>query len=203
MAIATQPTANNFAVPPFPVRRWTVAEYHQLIQIGVFAHDEQFELLEGWIVPKMSRNPPHDVALDKAQEVIRHNLPAGWRLRVQSAITTGDSEPEPDLAAVLGPAERYLDHHPGPTEIGTLIEVAESSLAQDRVEKGRIYARAKIPVYWIINLVDRRIEVYTDPTGPDRMPCYRQRQDYGANQSVPLCIEGRVVAQLPVQELLP
>src|SRR5689334_16606792 len=100
MSIATQTPSNVAVPPPILMRRWTVDEYHTMIRAGVFAHDERFELLEGWIVPKMSRNPPHDASMDQTHEEVRSRLPNGWRIRVQSAITTSDSEPEPDLAIV-------------------------------------------------------------------------------------------------------
>jgi Uma2 family endonuclease len=188
--------------PPYPVRRFSVDEYHRLIQIGLLTEDDPVELLEGWIVPKMPRHTPHDVSIDMAQDALRPRLPAGWRLRVQSAITTLDSEPEPDFAIVPGPPGRYLAHHPLPNEIATLIEVSESTLERDRQDKGRLYARAAIGIYWIVNLIDRQVEVYTDPTGPDPDPRYRQRQDYAFDQSVPLWIDGREVAQVPVRELM-
>src|SRR5207244_13321222 len=102
VAIPSSPLAAQ--PPPRFMRRFTVDEYHRMIQNGVFADDDRFELLEGWIVAKMSKNPPHEVAVDKSHEAIRSCLPAGWRVRSQSAITTNDSEPEPDLAVVRGPA---------------------------------------------------------------------------------------------------
>jgi len=126
----------------------------------------------------------------------------GWRLRVQSAITTSDSEPEPDFAIVPGPAERYLPHHPLPADIATLIEVADSSLARDR-EKKRIYGHAGIAIYWIINLPDALVEVYSEPTGADAAPGYRQRQDYKANDAVPLVIQGKEGGRIAVRDLLP
>jgi Uma2 family endonuclease len=179
-----------------------VAQYHQMIRSGVLTEDDPVELLEGWIVPKMPRNTPRDVCIDKSQDVLRACLPPGWRLRVQSAITTPDSEPEPDFAIVPGPAERYLPHHPLPADIATLIEVADSSLARDR-EKKRIYGSAGIPIYWIINLSEAQAEVYSDPTGIDPSPGYRQRQDYKANDAVPLVIQGQEVGRIAVRDLLP
>jgi Uma2 family endonuclease len=185
------------------MRRWTVDEYHTMIRAGVFGRDEQFELLEGWVVPKMSRNPPHDVALDKSQEAIRQRLPRGWRLRVQSAITTKDSEPEPDIAVVRGPAERYLEQHPGSADIQLVVEISESSLPEDRREKMRIYARAGIPTYWIINLVNAQVEVYTRPTGPTANPAYDEQQSYSATDLVPLYVEGSELESVAVLDLLP
>jgi Uma2 family endonuclease len=180
--------------PPFPVRRFTVDEYHRMIHAGILTENDPVELLEGWIVPKMPHNPPHDSVLDQAQEVLRLALPAGWRVRVQSAITTADSEPEPDITVAPGPANRYRTQHPEPVDIALLVEVADSTLATDRGAKAQLYARARIGVYWIINLVDVQVEVYTDPTGPDPSPRYRQRQDYGVGDTIMLNVGATTVA---------
>src|SRR5205807_10080536 len=104
------------AIPPVPVRRFTVEEYHRLIKTGVFDEDERFELLEGWIVPKMRRNPPHEVTVVVVADTIRSMLAAGWHVRAQAATTTPDSEPEPDVAIVRGAARDYLGRHPGPQD---------------------------------------------------------------------------------------
>jgi Uma2 family endonuclease len=172
-----------------------------MIQEGILQEDDPVELLDGWIVPKMPRNPPHDAAIDIAQEVLHSVLPAGWRIRVQSAITTDSSEPEPDLTLVRGPAERYLSNHPKPPDIAVIIEVADSPLPHDR--EGKLYAQAAIPVYWIINLVNRQVEVYSRPSGPDPSPGYRRRDDYLRNDSAPLILMGQEVAQVAVKSLLP
>jgi hypothetical protein len=185
------------------MRRFTVDEYHRMIQAGILTEDDPVELVEGWIVLKMPHNPPHDGTVDQDREVIQSRLPPGWRIRVQSAITLSESEPEPDLTVVPGPASRYFDHHPGPQEIALVVEVSDSSLACDRQEKARMYARARLVCYWIVNLVDRQVEVYTDPSGPGRNPSYRQQQTYGPTDAVPLVIGGQEVARIPAQELLP
>lgn len=202
MAIGA-PSWNPFQPPPFPVRRFTVDEYHRMIQAGLLTEDDRVELLEGWIVLKMPRNPLHDATVEIADEALRPRLPVGWSVRVQSAISTPESEPEPDLAVVRGGARDYLSRHPGPADIGLLIEVSESSLVRDRDEKGRLFARAGIPCYWIINLVDARVEAYTDPTGPAANPVFRQRQDYGPADSVPLLLGGQVIGLIAVRDLLP
>ncbi len=185
-----------------PPRKFTVAEYHQMIQAGVLAEDDRVELIEGWIVAKMPHNPPHDSGVNNARQRIERLLPAGWETRIQSAITLPDSEPEPDIVVVPSPASRYSTHHPGPLDIALLVEVADSSLARDRGEKCRSYARAGIVCYWIINLVQRQVEVYTDPTGPVGQPAYRRRTDYGSGDSVPLVIGGQQIALIPVGDLL-
>jgi Uma2 family endonuclease len=184
-------------------RRFSVAEYHKLIELGILTEDDNLELLEGYLVHKMSRNPPHDVTLDLIQETLPRLLPAGWRLRSQSAITLATSEPEPDGAIVRGNARTYTVRHPGPADIGVVIEVADSTLDGDRLDKGRIYARDGIPCYWIINLVDRQIEVYTAPSGATATPAYAQRQDYHAGDDATLSLDGATVATIAVTDLLP
>jgi len=174
-----------------------------MIQTGIIGEDDNVELLEGWIVPKMGRNPPHDAVISIVEAVLPPLLPKGLFCRGQSAITTTASEPEPDIAVIRGTQRDYFGHHPGPADMALVIEVADSSLSRDRSLKGRIYAAAAVPVYWIINLVDGQVEVYTDPTGPDATPVYRMRQDYQIGDLVPFVVDGRDLVTIPAQELLP
>jgi Uma2 family endonuclease len=190
------------AEPMRPVHRFSVEQYHRMIEAGILSEHDRVELLEGVIVEKMTHNPPHDGTVLLVQTVLLTLLPADWVLRVQSAITLADGEPEPDLAVARGPVRRYVRAHPGPRDLALVIEVAEATLLQDQTDKARTYARARIPVYWIVNLINRRIEVYTQPRG-GRAPAYRQRQDYPADGQVPLVIAGAEVARIAVADLLP
>jgi Uma2 family endonuclease len=202
-------SAINTSQVPFPgstslfLRRFSVDEYHRMIDTGVFAKDDRFELLDGWVIAKMPHNPPHDLSVSLGQKQLQTRLPAGWICRVQSAVTLPASEPEPDLAVVLGPERRYTACHPGPKEIDRLIEVSDSTLADDRSEKGAVYAQANIKEYWIINLVHQQVEVYTDPSGPVHDPAFRQRTVYGLHEAVPLIIDGQNLGAIPVTDLLP
>ncbi|MBI4607183.1 MAG: Uma2 family endonuclease [Planctomycetes bacterium] len=190
-------------LPPLPVRRFTVEEYQRMGQAGVLSEDDRVELLEGWIVPKMVHNPRHDATIAHLSKVLERFLPVGSHIRVQSVITTETSEPEPDLALVVGEATRYLKHHPRPGETLLVIEVADSSLASDREFKGSIYARARIPVYWIVNLVDDAVEVYTDPSGPGPAPAYRTHRTFARQDTVPLALAQKELGAIPGAELLP
>src|SRR5262245_63406309 len=127
MSMTTALLSPVFQTPPFPVRRFSVDEYHRLIGAGVFPPDDKSELLDGWITPKMTRNPPHDAILDLVKDALLAHA-TGWRVRVQSAITLATSEPEPDVAIAVGPAMRYLTRHPGPADLALVVEVADSSL---------------------------------------------------------------------------
>jgi Uma2 family endonuclease len=109
----------------------------------------------------------------------------------------------PEAAIVRGNARTYATHHPGSADLGLVIEVADSTLDGDRIDKGRIYAEAGIACYWIVNLVDRQIEVYTLPSGANAAPAFAQRQDYRMGDDVALVLDARNVASIPVRELLP
>jgi len=190
-------------VPVTPVHRISVDEYHRMIQAGVFTENDNVELLEGWIVNKMGHNPPHDSTIDLAVGEIDAFLPADWFLRVQSAITTDDSEPEPDVAVVRGPRGRYLKSHPRPLDIGLLIEVSDTTLQGYRDDKEPLYARVRIPVYWIINLPESQVEVYTEPSGPCPDPGYRHKRIYGLQDAIPVMLESTEVGVVAVKNLFP
>ena len=104
----------------------------------------------------------------------------------------------PTSASWRGDPEVYANHHPGPADVGLLIEVSDASLARDQGEKKINYARAGIPVYWIANLVDRQIEVYTGPSAAG----YTVRDDYRAGQVVPVVIGGVTLGSVAVDEVL-
>ena len=117
-------------------------------------------------------------------------------------VTLSSSEPEPDLALVVGGASHYRASHPVPGDISLVVEVADSTLHYDQIVKGPIYARDSLPIYWIVNLVDRRIDVYTDPTGPTAQPRYQHVRHAQLADSVDLIVGGQTVATIPVADLL-
>ena len=188
-------------MPPVPLHRFTVEEYHRMIASGVLNENDRVELLEGWVVSKMAHNPPHDGMIDLLVGEIQKLLPEGWFARVQSAITTADSEPEPDIAIVKGPRSRYFKAHPQAHEIGLLVEVADTTLHNDRTFKAALYARAGIACYWVVNLPDSQIEVHTEPFAADVEPGYANKQRYGKAESVPLSLDGREVGRIELSPL--
>ena len=183
--------------------RFSVARYQRMIESGILTSEDKVELLENWVVPKMPRNPPHDGTIQVVDEVLGPFIPSGWRLRAQLTLVLSDSQPEPYFAVVRGNVRTYLTHHPTAADTGLIIEVADSSLLRDQRDKTRIYARANIPVYWIINLVDRRVEVYTQPSGPTAVPAYGAFQTYQPGDHVPLALDGATVGSVPAADLLP
>lgn len=184
-------------------RKLTVDEYHRMLDAGILIEGEPIELLEGYLVNKMPRNPPHDVTLQRLDKRLHRLALSGWEIRIQLAVTFTESEPEPDGAIVRGDDFTFATRHPGPQDFGIIIEVADSTLAFDRNEKGRIYARAGIPVYWIVNVADRQIEVYTDPDVVAQPPAYRTRTDYKPGDDLPITLDGKQTGTIPVNDLLP
>lgn len=183
-------------------RRWSRVEYDRLIETGFLGPGDKIELLGGQLCVSEPQNSPHARAISLGLEALQRTLAPGWHVRVQLPIALDDeSEPEPDLAVVSGGPRDYEDH---PSRPALVIEVADSSLALDREHKGSLYARARLPEYWIVNLVDRRLEVYRD-AGPDASAAYgwayRVVMIVGSDEHVtPLAAPA---ASIPVADLLP
>jgi Uma2 family endonuclease len=202
VSVAILPIRDHIASKPLPVYRFTVKQYHRMIEAGILTNNDRVELLQGWIVPKMAQMPLHAGTITRITRRLAPLLPSEWLLRVQSAITLPQSEPEPDLAIARGPEEIYLRRHPGPRDIRLLIEVAGSSLLDDCRHKGEIYAAARIPHYWIVNLVDRVVEVYTRPRA-GKAAGYRTQHVSGIKESISLILAGGEVRKIRVSDLLP
>lgn len=185
-----------------PLFRITVQQYHDMIDKGILGPEDQVELLEGLLVRKMPTNPPHSYVKTLFLRWLARMLPSNWFPHVQDPVTTIDSEPEPDISILRGDPADYLQRHPSADDTGLLIEVSDSTLQRDR-EKRRIYARAGFPVYWIANIPDRQIEVYTQPSGPTETPSYTQVQIYKDGDSVPVVIDGKEIGRIAVKDVLP
>jgi Uma2 family endonuclease len=143
-------------------RRWTRAEYERLIEVGVFGPGEPLELLGGELMVSEPQGSAHYTAIGLVEDALRAALGPGWLVRSQGPIALDDdSEPEPDVAVTPGTRRDYSLEHPSRPAL--IVEVAESSLALDREHKGGLYARAGVTDYWILNLVERVLEVYRQP----------------------------------------
>jgi Uma2 family endonuclease len=188
---------------PPRTRRWSRLEYERLIEKGFFQPDERLELISGELVVREPQATPHATAIRLVTRALHRILGDDWNIDVQLPVAIHDeSEPEPDVAVVPGGPRDYLTSHPGRPAL--LVEVAESSLAFDREQKGSLYARANVPEYWIINLVDRVLEVYREPGADPAAPygwCYHALLRLGpADWVSPLAVPG---ARIPVADLLP
>jgi Uma2 family endonuclease len=174
-----------------------------MIDAGILTDDDPVELMDGMLVAKLPKSPSHRLTTQLAREAMARILPDGWFVDAQEPVTLADSEPEPDGLVVRGDRRAYVERHPGAEDLALVIEVADATLHRDRTLKQRLYAAAATAIYWIINLPDAQIEVYSDPSGPAAMPRYRQRQDYRDADKIPLVIDGQPAGRITVRELLP
>jgi Uma2 family endonuclease len=196
-------TTTSPLTPGDDIWRITVERYHQMVESGVITRDDRVELLEGILVPKMSNNPAHTNATEMVVDAINGVIPAGWFVRSEKPFSLDDSEPEPDCMVVRGTRRDYGSRHPGAADVSLVIEVADSSLRRDRELKKRVYARNRIAVYWIVNLTDRVVEVFTDPSGPVLTPDYASSATYGPADSVPVVLAGTTVGTVAAAAFLP
>lgn len=143
-------------------RRFTRAEYDRLIELGLFQPGEHIELIGGQLMVAEPQGEYHYGAIWRTAHALEAAFGPGWCVRTQAPISLDDaSEPEPDVAVVAGSVGDYLRDHPARPVL--TVEISESSLAMDRQHKGGLYARAGLTDYWIVNLIDRVLEVYREP----------------------------------------
>ena len=196
------PVESVAAIPNDLIWRLSIEQYHAIIQAGILTDDDSVELLEGWLVFKMPKNPPHRATTRLVRTALENILPAGWYVDSQEPITLSNSEPEPDIVVVRGDTRQYLDRHPGAEDIALIIEVSDTTLQRDRTVKKRIYARAGISIYWIVNLMEELVEVYSQPLVEVEQPDYSQRLDFGRSAVIPIIIEGIEIGAIAVNSLL-
>lgn len=150
-------------------RRFKRVEYERLAEMGIFQPGERLELIDGLLVVREPQNSPHATAVMLALHALQTAFGRGWHVRVQLPIALDDdSEPEPDAAVVPGEPRDYRAAHPSHPAL--VVEVADASLALDRRYKAHLYARARVIDYWIVNLVDRIVEVYREPIASESAP---------------------------------
>src|SRR5208337_2079333 len=138
--------------------RLSVAKYEAMVASGAFTRADRFELIEGILVERITKNPPHSVVNGFCLDALGQSLPAGWHVRKEDPvrIPNRDSEPEPDIAVVRGKRADYFDRHPGPPDVALVVEVADSTLEDDR-DLAVTYGGGGIPVYWIVNIRERQL----------------------------------------------
>ena len=181
----------------------SLEQFHEMVQDGIITEDDAVEFLEGQLVAKMTISPAHRRATHRVQTALRATPPPGYYVGSPSPVTLLTSEPEPDVVVVRGTDDDYRDRHPGPTDIALVVEVSDSTLRHDQGSKKIIYAKASIAVYWIVSLIDRRIEVYSEPFGNGDAANYHIHDDIAEPDQVPLVIDGLEVARIAARDLLP
>jgi Uma2 family endonuclease len=188
----------------------TVGQYHQMVTEGILPEGEPFELIYGQVTRKdrsaagadaMTVGDQHIWCVKRLAKLSRRLEALGCHMQTQQPVTLPPyNEPEPDGAIVIGSEDDYLDHKPGAADVTCVIEVADSSLKYDRVVKQRVYARSGILMYFIFNLQERLIEVYTEPLKTGR---YRKSERLAPGATVSFPAPGGRRLSVPVRRLLP
>ena len=189
-------------VASYETRRFSRVEYDRLIEIGFFQPGDPIELIGGELMVAEPQGAEHYPAICKTARALEAAFGAGWNVRTQGPIGLDEeSEPEPDVAVVPGSLDDYSREHPSRPVL--TVEVAVSSLGVDRQHKGSVYARAGLTDYWVLNLVDRVLEVYREPVADSAAPFgwrYARAEVLGPDAHVtPLAAPA---ASIPVARLL-
>ncbi len=179
----------------------TVDQYEAMVDSGVFTKRDRFTLINGFLVAKLPKSPRHTFIAKNLGKKLNGLIPSGWDVRIEDAVRLAESEPEPDVSVARGDIEDYADRHPGPADLALVAEVAASSVSEDR-QMAEVYGPAGIPVYWILNMKARQVEVYT-LLKRQGSPRYGKPRVFKAGQSVSVVIEGVDVGRIAVNEILP
>jgi Uma2 family endonuclease len=175
----------NAMIPAIVAAKWTIDEYHQMIDTGVL-DDRQVELLDGAIVEMPPEGEPHAHLSSDAADCLRELLRGKAKVREGKPITLPDhSEPEPDIAIVQDLGDTYLEHHPYPENIFWVIEYSHSSLTKDLEVKSKVYARAGIQEYWVVNLKRMELVIFRHPNEEE----YQEKQTWMNGKVQPLAFE--------------
>ena len=179
--------------------------YEDLIEAGVFSSSDRLYLWKGVLVEKMTKGPYHGYGFLKLLRRLFECTPDGWHVRPEYPIQMPDgSEPEPDLAVVRGSESKYVSETPTWRDVALAVEVADSSLKIDAGSKLKNYAAAAIPIYWIVNLIEESIDVYSDPVGATQTEpaCYRELSRYREGEAAPVILDGLEVGRVAVRDVL-
>lgn len=207
IVFAKEQLSRNNPEAPFghdsPIHRLSVEQYHAMLDAGILTPDDKVELLDGFLAAKMGKNPPHRRADRRVRLAIERVTPKGWYVEPQEPVTFAQSEPEPDVAVIRGESDDYVDCHPGPDDIGVVVEISDTTLRSDQTDKATFYAEARVPYYWLLNIPMRWLEVRSEPSGPGNAPAYGRLEVFGEGDTVPLVLDGVEAGRVAVRDLLP
>lgn len=177
--------------------RFTVDEYRKLGEAGILSPESRVELIDGYIVCKPMQNLAHAFVLQELQNLLARLHGPRWAVRSQLPVHFPTSVPEPDIAVLAGPPSVYRDRRAEAADVKLIVEISDASLIFDSTTKAKIYASNSIPAYWIVNIPEKRFEMYSNPTNDT----YRTRTDYVIGQSVPVVLDGETVAEFAVADI--
>jgi Uma2 family endonuclease len=184
---------------PCPLYRMSLDKYEAMVESGAFSDHDRFHLINGFLVEKMTQHDPHATADELCGRALDKVIPRGWQVRSAKPVRLPpNSKPEPDRSVVRGTIRDYSERSPGPEDVGLIVEVSVSSPAQDR-QQAAVYAASGISYYWIVNMVEPKVEVYFDPSPI----AYKFRADHAVGEKVPVVIDGVGIGEILVDDLMP
>jgi Uma2 family endonuclease len=198
------------ACPPVERRKtWTTAEYERLVELGFVDESTRAYLWEGEIYQPMTINPAHRNAVGNLVDLLKARFQrAAWTVDQDASLDQEDgTKPEPDVMVLFGPRASYRHRKITVADVVLLVEVSDTTYDRDRGVRLRKNAQTGVPLYWVVNILERRVEVYTNPgVGPDNASSYLNRTDYGLGSVIPLRVNRAgvetVFEGIPVDEIL-
>jgi len=185
---------------PAPLYRMSLHQYESLVDSGALSDKDRFHLINGYLVTKMTQNEPHATVDELCGAALGRIVPSGWHVRAAKPIRIPSmaSKPEADRCIARGTIRDYTRRSPEPGDIALIVEMSDSSLSEDR-KQAVLYAGGGIPEYWIVNLVNRQVEVHRDP----RPSGYLAQRTYLPGEVLPVFIAEKELGRVGVDELLP
>ncbi|WP_337173194.1 Uma2 family endonuclease [Paludisphaera sp.] len=203
MATDVQPDAK--AAPADPGRRpyrFTAEQFWKMIEAGVFP-ESHFELVRGRIY-LTTKHEPHNFTVRRTVKLLRAMTPAGFYVRPEASLRHDRwSVPEPDVAVVPGDEDIFQPEPPLTSEAVLIVEVCASTPWSDYRQKAGLYASAGVPTYWIVDVVGRKIDVFTKPRGAGREAAYAEHHAFAEGAPAPVVLDGREVGRVDAKDLLP
>ncbi len=201
-----EPAGAPSGLPEGEPYKLSADDYFRMVEADIIPSDRRVGLWEGRLYEKMAKKLRHSVMADKVSNAVRRVLPETWCVWTENPILVDNfTAPLPDLSIIRAPLDDYLKRNlvPKANEIGLVVEVAEASLRKNLTVSLQTYARAGLPYYWVVNLVAKRIEVYSDPKVEEGVARYAATAIFEVGNDVPLVLDGREVARIPARDLLP
>ena len=201
-ATATEPGLSNGV--DHMTYRITTDRYLRMVKARIFTEKDPVFLWRGRLVEKMTKGRQHSKAVTKLYKKLIGLMPEGWYVEQEQPMEIpDDGMPEPDISVIRGAVDDYPDRAPSSKDVALVVEVADSSVSADSGAVLEMYASEAIPVYWILNVPSRWIEVHIRPSGPAQFPSYRERRIYSLDEEVPVILDGREVGRFSVREIFP
>jgi Uma2 family endonuclease len=181
--------------------RFSVDDFYRMVDLDFFPDEARVGLWEGQVYEEMAKKHPHSFSWAALNAAVTPILPPGWSIWAECTITLSpDKAPLPDLLVLRGNVRDLRDRRPSAADVGLLVEVADGSLKIDTGAKLAAYARAAIPVYWVVNLKDGVIQVYESPVPEEGR--FASVARYGPGDLVPLKLDGTQVAMIAASDIL-